>query len=103
MEHSHRSRGESFSFIKENPGVGATNHQGRHAMHRLPERLATDIFSHELSTGWTGPPAGYSHRWSRFSQPSGSHGAAHPRWEERSPCCLPPARKEPIRPVLEFV
>ncbi len=25
-----------------------------------------------------GPPAGSSHRWSRFRQPSGSHGVAHP-------------------------
>jgi hypothetical protein len=30
IEHSHRSKGEAFSFIKENTEVGATNHQGRH-------------------------------------------------------------------------
>jgi hypothetical protein len=45
-------------------------------------------------------PADSSHRWYRFRQPSGSHGAFHPRLEEQSPSRLLDERKELIGSVL---
>ena len=93
---SHRSRrGEWFLCTRENRRVGAADHQGRHA------KAALVLYQRPLQTQRDelhGPlPAGvFSHTWARFRLPSDSHGAAHPRLEERSPCSLHPERQEPI-------
>jgi hypothetical protein len=42
--------GESFSFIRDR---GMDSKSSGKGMHRLHERPAKDIFSHELSAGWT--------------------------------------------------
>ena len=43
--------GASFSFTGENTGYGQQTI--KKGLHRLHERPAKDLFSHELSAGWT--------------------------------------------------
>jgi hypothetical protein len=90
--------GEWFSCTRENSQVWAADHQGRHT------KALGEIYSRPLQTRRSQldgprPPAGCSHTRSRFRLPSGSHDAAHPGPEERSPGSLHPERKEPSSAV----
>jgi hypothetical protein len=91
---SHRkSRGMVFMYRRKQAGMGSrpSGKACKGCMRGLPKTSSDKT----LIAGGRGPLAGLLHTWSRFRLPSGSHGAAHPRPEERTTYSLHPERKEP--------
>ena len=99
---SHRSRRERV-FVHKRKHGGMGSRLSRKACTGCMRELQKTSLGMMLRARWPGPPAVLSNTWSGFRLPSGSHGAAHLLWQQRSPFRLHGERKELVGSLQESV